>query len=89
MQNKTVPLSRKTFLGSITQLSLAIVYTHCSISLLLISLVTVGILLLFMWLSDSHLAPFLDQEEETMTDLFTTESPVPNTVFGMQGVFSE
>lgn len=84
------PLLRKTFLGSITQLNLGIIYTHCSICLFLISLITVRILHLFVQLFDSHLSQFLNfQEEETVTNLFTTESPVPNTVFAIHGVFSD
>ena len=58
--------------------------------LLSISLITVRILHLFVWLFDSHLSQFLDfQEEETRTNLFTTESPLPNTVFAIHGVFSD
>ena len=50
MYNHTILLSEKPSLGSITQLNLASIYTHCSLYLFFIPFITVGTLHLFVWL---------------------------------------
>lgn len=62
MQNKTILLSRMPLLSSMTQINLPIIYTHCS-TYFFVPLITVGILHLFGWRFDLHLAPSLDLQK--------------------------